>query len=155
MEIVKQRSVPATPERLWPLINDVDQLSQWFTFAEKIELLEGSGEGRRQRLHGRWGRKRSEIDQRVVVYRPHEELAWEHEAERLDGQPAPVFAKSTRFSIRLIPNGDGSIVELRSRQVPASRARGVVMNLFGKREVADQMERSLAELAAMVSSRQR
>jgi uncharacterized protein YndB with AHSA1/START domain len=155
IEIVKQRIVPASPERLWPFINDVDQLSKWFTFAEKIELLEGSGKGRRQRLHGRWGRKRSEIDQLVVAYRPNEELAWEHEAERLDGRPAPVFAKSTRFSIRLVTHGDdGSIVELRSQQVPAGRLRGAVISLFGKREVAQHMERSLNELASMVASKQ-
>jgi uncharacterized protein YndB with AHSA1/START domain len=152
IEIYKWRLVPATPEELWPLIDDVEQLARWFTFAERIELVEGSGVGRRQRLHGKWGRKSSEIDQRVTIYKPNQELVWEHEAERLNGKPAPVFAKSTRFSIKLTPEAHGTRVELRSQQEPASRLKGVVIQMFGKREVAQHMDKSLDQLAAIPSS---
>jgi hypothetical protein len=40
-------------------------MGRWFAFADRMELIEGSGIGRRQRLHGHWGRKRSEIDQEI------------------------------------------------------------------------------------------
>lgn len=155
IDIVRRRRIDARPEDLWPKIDDLDELARWFSFADRFELLEGSGEGRRQRLHGKWGRKRSEIDQVVTGYEPNRELAWEHEHERLDGKPAPLFATSTRFSVAIEPDRDGSVVTLRSQQVPASRTKGVVMKLFGTREVAQHMERSLENLAAMVGSTHR
>ena len=155
IEIVTRRHVDAPPAQLWPLIDDVDELAGWFSFAERFELLEGSGLGRRQRLHGRWSNKRSEVDQVVTVYRPERELGWEHEQERLNGKPAPVFASTTRFSISLEPDGDGSMVTLCSQQVPASPVKGLVMKLFGTKEVAQNMETSLDRLAAKVGTKLR
>jgi len=109
--------------------------------------------GRKQRLHGRWGRKRAEIDQVVTEYLPGKVLAWRHEAERLDGQPAPEFAMETAFAIRLQPEGSGTRVRLESRQEPAGPVRGLMIRLFGKREVAGHMDRSLASLAARAGER--
>jgi len=112
-------------------------------------VLEGEGVGRRQRMHGHWGRKRSEIDQVVVEHDAPRRLAWRHEAERLDGKPAPRFAASTRFTITLEPDGAGATrVHLRSEQEPASALRGLVIRLFGRREVAQKLEESLDRLAA-------
>src|ERR671930_2742247 len=99
------------------------------------QLLAGEGVGRRQRIHGRWGKKQSEIDQLVTAYEPERLLEWRHEAERLDGKPAPRFAKETRFSIRLEPDGGKTRVVLHSRQEPASAVRGLVIRAFGRREV--------------------
>src|SRR5512140_2412747 len=94
--IVQREMIVAAPaEQVWPLLDDVEQLGAWFGGAERIELLDGAGLGRHQRLHGHWGRRRSEIDQEVVVYDPPRELAWRHLAERLDGKPAPRFAAET------------------------------------------------------------
>lgn len=152
IEVERRRRVDARPNEVWPLVDDLDKLPQWFTFAERFELLSGAGAGRRQRLYGRWGRKRSEVDQIVTAYVPNRELSWEHEAERLDGKPAPRFAASTQFTVAIQPDGDGSIVLLRSRQVPASAIKGVVMRLFGTREIAQNLERSLDQLVATVSS---
>jgi Polyketide cyclase / dehydrase and lipid transport len=120
----------------------------WFAFADRMELLEGSGVGRRQRLHGHWGRKRSEIDQEIVGYEPPRSLAWRHLGERLDGKPAPRFAEETVFTVTLTPDGEGTRVRLESSQKPASRPRGIVMRLFGQREVAHRLEESLTGLAA-------
>jgi uncharacterized protein YndB with AHSA1/START domain len=146
--IVCERIVEAPVETLWPLVDDVSKLSDWFTVAESMEVIEGEGKGRRQRLHGRWGKKAAEIDQLVTAYEPPFLLAWEHEAERLDGKPAPRFARSTLFEIRLIPRPQGALVRLRSVQEPAGVLKGVGIRLFGKREVAKHMERSLEGLAA-------
>jgi hypothetical protein len=49
--------------------------------------------------------------------------AWRHVAERLDGKPAPVFARSTRFRISPEPHGAGTLVRLRSTQEPASAVK--------------------------------
>lgn len=146
-EIVRERRYDTPPERLWELVDDPARMAEWFTFADRMELLSGTGVGRRQRLHGHWGKKRSEIDQLVIEHEPQAALVWRHEAERLDGKPAPRFAAETVFSVRLIPDGDGTLVRLESRQRPAGPVRGLVMRLFGNREIAENLERSLDELA--------
>src|SRR5262249_29619391 len=123
-------------------------MGAWFAFADRMELVEGTGLGRRQRLHGHWGSKRSEIDQEIVEYEPGRRLTWRHVAERLDGKPAPRFAAETRFTIDLEPaDGGSTLVRMRTEQEPASAARGLAMRAFGRREIAQRTEESLAALA--------
>jgi uncharacterized protein YndB with AHSA1/START domain len=152
--VTAERTIPAPPDAIWPLLDDPVRLGEWFAFADRGEVLEGSGAGRRQRMHGHWGRKRSEIDQVVVEHDPPRRLAWRHEAERLDGKPAPRFAASTAFTMTLEPAGAGaSRLHLRSEQVPASALRGLVIRLFGRREVAQKIDESLDRLAARFADR--
>ena len=149
IDVSASATIPAEPEAIWPLLDDPARLGEWFAFADGGEVLEGEGVGRRQRIHGHWGRKRSEIDQVVVEHDPPRRLAWRHEAERLDGKPAPRFAASTLFTMTLEPAGPGaSTLLLRSRQEPASPLRGLVIRLFGRREVATKLEESLERLSA-------
>jgi uncharacterized protein YndB with AHSA1/START domain len=154
IDVSAARPIPAPPEAVWPLLDDPAHLGEWFAFADRGEVLEGEGVGRRQRMHGRWGRKRSEIDQVVTEHDPPHRLAWRHEAERLDGRPAPRFAASTVFTMTLEPEGAaGSRLHLRSEQEPASPLRGIVIRLFGRREVARRLEESLDRLAARFAAR--
>jgi len=152
IEVVAERTVAAPPEAVWPLVSDPEQLTRWFGFAERIEVLEGEGAGQKRRQHGRWGNKPSEVDQELTAYEPPKRLAWRHLAERLNGKPAPRFAESTDFSIELIPEDGGTRVRLTSAQVPASRAKGVVMKAFGRREIEDTLRRSLDALERQVSA---
>jgi uncharacterized protein YndB with AHSA1/START domain len=145
--VVRERLIAAPPESIWPLVEDPDRMGTWFTFAERFEVLEGRGLGRRQRLHGHWGKQRSEIDQRIVAYEPPSRLAWGHEAERLDGKPAPRFAAETIFTIELTPQPGGTRVRMTSAQTPAGPLQGAVMRVFGTRQVAQEMDRSLDALA--------
>jgi uncharacterized protein YndB with AHSA1/START domain len=149
IDVSAVRTIPATPDDIWALLDDPARLGEWLAFAESGEVLDGAGVGRRQRMHGRWGRKRSEIDQVVVEHDAPRRLAWRHEAERLDGRPAPRFAASTLFAMTLEPDGPAATrVRLRSQQEPASPLRGLVIRLFGRREVAGKLEESLDRLAA-------
>ena len=149
IDVTTARTIPAAPDDIWALLDDPARLGEWLAFADRGEVLEGDGVGRRQRMHGHWGRKRSEIDQVVVEHDPPRRLAWRHEAERLDGKPAPRFAASTLFSMTLEPdNGGATRVTLRSQQEPASALRGLVIRLFGRREIAGKLEESLDRLAA-------
>jgi uncharacterized protein YndB with AHSA1/START domain len=148
VDVSATRSIPAAPDEVWPLLDDPTRLGEWFAFADGGEALEGEGVGRRQRMHGHWGRKRSEIDQVVVEHDPPRRLAWRHEAERLDGRPAPRFAASTVFSMDLRPDGDTTRLTLQSQQEPASALKGVVIRLFGRREIAQKLDESLDRLAA-------
>ena len=149
VDVSAERTIAAPPDAIWPLLDDPTRLGEWFAFADSGEVLEGEGVGRRQRMHGRWGRKRSEIDQVVVAHDPPRRLAWRHEAERLDGKPAPRFAASTTFTMTLEPAGaHASRLRLRSEQEPASALRGIVIRMFGRREVAQKLEESLDRLEA-------
>jgi uncharacterized protein YndB with AHSA1/START domain len=149
IEVTAQRSIAAGPDALWPLVSDPERLPEWFTFAERVEVLEGAdGPGQRRRQHGHWGKRRSEVDQRITRWEPPRALAWCHEAERLNGKPAPRFAASTDFTIELAPEGEGTRVRLHSAQVPAGLLRGVVMRAFGRRDVAKALGESLDRLAA-------
>jgi uncharacterized protein YndB with AHSA1/START domain len=152
IDVSASRTLPAPPEAIWPLLDDPERMGEWFAFAERFEVLEGQGVGRRQRMHGRWGKKRSEIDQVLVAHDPPHRLAWRHEAERLDGRPAPRFAASTQFTATLEADPAGTRVTLRSEQEPASRLKGVAIGLFGRREVAQKLEQSLDALAAQVEA---
>jgi uncharacterized protein YndB with AHSA1/START domain len=151
VEVKRRRLIAASANELWRLFDDPARLGEWFSFADRAELLEGEGLGRRQRMYGHWGKKQSEIDQQVTEYEPERRLGWRHEAERLDGKPAPKFARETRFTISLAPSGDDTEVELRSRQEPNGLLRGIVIRLFGRREVAKNLASSLDRLAARYS----
>ena len=152
IEVIAERVVPAPVERVWPLVSEPDELPRWFGFADRVEVLSGEGVGQKRRQHGHWGKKPSEVDQELTAYEPPKRLAWRHLAERLGGKPAPRFAESTDFSIELIPEDAGTRVRLTSAQVPASRAKGVVMKAFGRREIEDRLRSSLDALERQVSA---
>jgi uncharacterized protein YndB with AHSA1/START domain len=151
IEVVRQRQVDGAPADVWAVVTDPDQAPNWFTFAERVEVLDNSagGVGQRQRQYGRWGKRHAEVDREITEYDPPHGYAWRHLAERLDGKPAPQFARTTDFQIQLEPAGDGTLVRLRTRQEPASVVKGLVMRAFGTRDVASQMDRSLTRLAAL------
>ena len=152
IEVREERSIHAAPDVLWPLVSDPARLPEWFAFAERVEVLEGApGAGQRRRQHGHWGKKRSEVDQVITRWEPPRALAWRHEAERLEGKPAPRFAASTDFTIELVPEAAGTRVRLRSEQEPAGPVRGLVIRAFGRREVAKSLRDSLDRLAAATS----
>ena len=152
IEVRAERSIPAAPDVLWPLVSDPGRLPQWFAFAERVEVLSGQdGAGQRRRQHGRWGKRRSEVDLLITRWEPERALAWRHEAERLDGKPAPRFAASTDFTIELVPEAAGTRVRLHSAQQPAGPLRGLVIRAFGRRELSRSLQDSLERLAAATS----
>jgi len=151
--VARSRSVAAPREAVWQVVSSVERLPEWLTFAEAAETLDGEADGRLHRIHGHWGRQRSEIDQRIISWDPPRRLEWRHEAERLDGKPAPRFARDIRFEILLEPDGEGTRVTLHSCQLPASALKGLVMRVLSKRELAGAYEQSLRRLDAVVSKR--
>jgi uncharacterized protein YndB with AHSA1/START domain len=149
IEIVREARVDAPPDKVWEIVSDPDRAPDWFAFAERVEIRSGTGVGQLRTQHGRWGRKRAEVDQEITAHEPNRLLAWRHVAERLDGKPAPRFAESTEFRIELEPDSPATTVRLRSRQVPAGALKGLLMKL-GAKGIARQLERSLDRLAEAV-----
>jgi uncharacterized protein YndB with AHSA1/START domain len=150
IEVVRSGQVDASPERVWHVVAHPERAPEWLSFTDSVEVISGSGCGQRLRQYGQWGKRRSEIDQEIIEYRRPLVVAWKHLAERLDGRPAPRFAASTVFRIELEPTGHGTLVRLRSMQEPASALRGLLIKLFGRKEVAQGMERSLARLSELL-----
>ncbi len=151
IEIVRQRELNLPIEQVWPLVESVERLPAWYDGCHMAERLSGGGLGRRQRLHGQWGRHRFEIDQTVTAYEPQQLLAWQHDAERFDGRPAPRISRHTELHIELHPVGQGTRVRLVSRQVPASFLKSLVLRLMARR-VARMLDRSLEKLAEVLSA---
>jgi uncharacterized protein YndB with AHSA1/START domain len=152
IEIVRSARIEAPVDAVWPVVSSADRAGEWFSFAERVEVLSGAGVGQRRRQHGRWSGKPVEIDQEVTRFEPERLLAWCHLAERMNGKPAPRFAASTEFRIELEPADGGTLVRLTSAQQPAGAVRGMVMKLFGAKEIAGNMERSLVRLAEITPS---
>jgi uncharacterized protein YndB with AHSA1/START domain len=152
MRVTRTAVIEAAPDAVWEVVSSVERLPDWLVFAESAETVEGHEAGRLQRIHGRWGSRRSEVDQRITAFEPARRLAWRHEGERLDGRPAPRFAAETRFEVRLEREAGGTRVTMESVQVPASALKGLVMRLFGTRDLARGYERSLRQLDAVVSA---
>jgi uncharacterized membrane protein len=153
IEIVREGTVAAPQQVVWGLVSSPAEAGEWFAFADSVEVLSGDGVGQLRRQHGRWGGKRAEVDQELTAFAAPELIAWRHVAERLNGKPAPRFARRTEFRIRLAPDGPGTRVRLDYQAEPAGILRGLAMKLFGTREVAQLMEQSLQRLAARAGRR--
>ena len=150
--VEREAVAPARPEDVWTLVDDVRRLPMWFAFCDRAELLEGSGIGRRQRISGRWGSKRSEIVQVVTAHEPGRLIRWRHESEKLDGAPAPRFARETVFSVWLEPEAGGTRVRLVSELEPAGAIRGLFLKHGGRREMGNRMDKSLERLRMVAAA---
>jgi len=150
IEIVRERSMPASAPEVWDVVSDARRLPEWWARADGVELLSGDGLGRRQRVISQWQGRPSEIDQVVTVFEPERELEWRHEAERLDGRPAPRFSAETVVSIKLSPDGEGAtVVTLASRQTPADEEKAAMMR-DNAHYLGQMLESSLARLETVL-----
>jgi hypothetical protein len=152
LKVTRSRLVAAASGAVWDVVSDVGRLPDWLTPVEAAEILEGDGADRVQRIHTHWGDRQSEIDQRVTEWEPPRRLAWVHEAERLDGRPAPRLARWTRFEIRLDARPGGIQVTLESIQVSDSALKGLALRLAGRRRLAGAYESSLQRLDELVTA---
>lgn len=150
IEFVRSRHVDATPERIWPFVDDVTAWPRWFTEAERAEVLSGEGQGRRQRMYGHARGKATEIDSIVTAYEPPNRLRWHHEAERVDGRPGSVvFARDATAEVTIQPDGVGSLVTYRLLTEPGSLRNTVLLRFVAPRPIGRAFEVSLQRLAAL------
>jgi uncharacterized protein YndB with AHSA1/START domain len=153
VEFARTRHIAATPERIWPYVDDVTSWPRWFTEAERGEVLSGAGEGRRQRMYGHARGKATEIDAVVTVYQPPRRLEWRHEAERVDGKPGSVvFAKHATASVTIEPDGSGSTVTYRLVAEPGSPLNTFMLRVMAPRPIGKSFDTSLERLAALAEA---
>ena len=151
IEVTRETRVPAGVDKVWAVVSDPARAPEWFEFSDRTEVLSGEGVGQQRTQHVHWGRRKSEVDQEITAWEPGRLLAWRHLAERLDGKPAPKFAASTEFRIELDGDGEATTVRLRSLQEPAGAVKGWVMKRLGTKDVARNLERSLAKLEGLLA----
>ncbi|HVK25483.1 MAG TPA: SRPBCC family protein [Actinokineospora sp.] len=150
IEIERVGRVNAPASDVWKVVSDANRAPDWFSFADRTDVVSGSGVGQRRTQHGRWDGKRSEIDQEIIEFTPDKVIAWKHTAERLDGKPAPVYSSSSVFRIELEQDGDATVVRLRTLMLPRDTLRKIAMKLFGTRDITRRMEDSLHRLQGAV-----
>ncbi|HEY6116750.1 MAG TPA: SRPBCC family protein [Candidatus Dormibacteraeota bacterium] len=151
IEIARERTIHAAAARVWAVVAEAERLPEWWGRAGSVEVLEGSGLGRRQRLRSQWQGQASEVDQLVTAFEPERLLEWRHEAERLGGQPAPRFATETAVRIKLRSLGpDATEVVLESRQQPADPDKEQSMRA-NSQYLGKMLETSLERLDQVVT----
>jgi uncharacterized protein YndB with AHSA1/START domain len=152
IEISRERRIPAPAAEVWRIVAEAERLPDWYARAAGVEVLEGAGLGRRQRLSSQWRGQDSEVDQVITAFEPERRLEWRHEAERLGGKPAPRFATDTILRIELEAQGpNATLVVLESRQQPADPDKEAAIR--GNSEYLGKMlETSLERLEKIVTS---
>jgi uncharacterized protein YndB with AHSA1/START domain len=153
IEFVRSRRILATPERIWPFVDDVTAWPRWFTEAEGAQIVSGEGLGRQQRMTGHARGKATEIDSVVTAYEPPTRLRWHHEAERVDGRPGPVvFARDASAEVTIVPDGDGSVVTYRLLAEPGSLVNTFLLRVMAPGPIGRSFETSLERLASLVEA---
>jgi uncharacterized protein YndB with AHSA1/START domain len=153
IEFSRTRHIAATPEQIWPFVEDITQWPRWFTEAERGEVLSGAGQGRRQRMFGHARGKATEIDSVVTAYQPPTLLRWHHEAERVDGKPGSVvFARDATADVTIAPDGGGSTVTYRLRAEPGSLLNTFMLRVMAPGPIGRSFETSLGRLAALAEA---
>ena len=153
VEFVRSRRIAAPPELIWPFVDDITRWPEWFTEAERGEILSGAGVGRKQRMYGHARGKATEIDSVVVAATPPSLLRWHHEAERVDGKPGSVvFAKDATAEVTIEPDGTGSVVTYRLVADPGSLLNTFMLRVMAPRPIAKSFETSLERLAKLTET---
>ncbi|MEA2654484.1 MAG: hypothetical protein QOI37_1711 [Chloroflexota bacterium] len=153
IEFVRSRKIEAPPELIWPFVDDITRWPEWFTQAERGEVLSGAGVGRRQRMYGHSRGKPTEIDSVVVASTEPSLLRWHHEAERVDGKPGSVvFAKDAMAEVSIRPDGLGSVVTYRLQAEPGSLVNTFMLRFLAPGPIGKSFETSLARLARLTET---
>lgn len=78
---------------------------------------------------------------------------WGHrEAERIEGKPAPTFARTTLVTVALSEANSGTSVRMRADMEPATWLKGLLMRLIATRRISGHYDRWLKQLASAVTS---
>ena len=152
MEIARSRRVEASPEEIWPFVDDVSRWPQWFSEAEQARVVAGQGLGRTQRMEGHARGKASRIDSTVTAYEPNRRLRWHHDAEYMDGKRAPVvYASDAVAELSLEPQGDSTNVTYLLIMKAGNPLYWLIENLLARRPIRQSFDTSLERLDRLVA----
>ena len=137
--VVRSRTIPAPPERIWEIVSDPYHLPRWWPTVQRVEdvsddawtTVATSSRGRAVRFD--WSR---------VYIQPPERIVWRQE---LDQTPFERFLRESVTGVILAPDDGATKVELRTVRKMRGLARfgGIQMRRAVKRELdgaLDQLE---------------
>ena len=152
MEIARSRLIGARPDQIWPYVDDIARWSEWFTEAESGEITGGQGLGRTQTMRGHARGKASRIDSTVTAYEPNRRLRWHHDAEFMDGKPAPVvYARDAIAEVTIEPQEGGSFVTYRLTMRAGNPLYWLIENVLARRPITQSFDTSLERLDRLVT----
>ena len=141
--VVRSRTIPAPPERIWEIVSDPYHLPRWWPTVQRVEdvsddawtTVATSSRGRAVRFD--WSR---------VYIQPPERIVWRQE---LDQTPFERFLRESVTGVILAPDDGATKVELRIVRKMRGLARfgGIQMRRAVKRELdgaLDQLEAVMA-----------
>jgi len=148
--ITRRRRVGAPPDAVWELVSDPYNLPRWWPRAQRVEAVDGEGEGAQWTLvlgtaEGRGVR----ADFLCVAAVEGERFAWE---QQIPGTPFERHLRRAGLQIDLSPSGDGVEVTLTAIQAMRgiSRLGGPLMRRGQGRvldEALEAIERALGDSA--------
>lgn len=153
IEASGERYIEARSEQIWIFVDNANCLTRWLSFATQIEVIDGNGLGRRQRVHGRYHALCDCVDQEVTAYEPARLLEWTHTDEHPSIRRVPRMDRTTVITVRLIPEGGGTRVRIEGQQVAAGPVRGVMMRLLTHRALRRHIRQSLERLDGLLKGR--
>ncbi|HEY6358012.1 MAG TPA: SRPBCC family protein [Vicinamibacterales bacterium] len=142
----RERIVMLPVDVLWQLVEPVEALPAWLPFVIRSQHLGGQGLGRRQRVTWTWGRRRTDIDQEVIDYRPNQTIAWTAVGERR-GPPPTHLSGGVTMRVSMESMGAGTRVVLEAQQTPRSFGAWLGLRLMGRRKILAGFDRALRTLA--------
>jgi len=151
IEIKSEKVIPRSATAIWRLIEPAADLAKWLPLAERSELLSGTGAGRRQRIHAKWGNRAVQIDQEVIEYKPNDILRWRHVNELVDGRPAPAISKEVIVSVRLEPAGTATNVILLSQNTPGNILKALLITLMAKPRIRRAFDQALENIERLTA----
>jgi hypothetical protein len=146
--VKRDRTIQKPIEVLWTLVEPAEGIFKWPPMAESSELISGQGKGRVQMMFSKWGNKEARIEQEVVEYEPLRLIRWKNTNELLNGRKAPLISKQTYFTVKLLPDGNGTNVTLQSENYPANFIKGLLIRLIAKPRIDMAIKKSLEILSA-------
>ncbi|WP_158075737.1 SRPBCC family protein [Actinokineospora bangkokensis] len=141
------RFVPAPVGAVWPVVSEASRLPDWCSFADRVDVVSGSGVGQLRLARALLdGGRRQEVDQEVVEFEPGARVAWRQLAERVEDAPAPVRATGVVFRVVLAPEGDGTRVRFETSRTPVGLGNLLALHLFGGPRLTRTLDESLVRL---------
>jgi uncharacterized protein YndB with AHSA1/START domain len=136
--ITRRRTVPATPERLWTVLADPEQLPAWWPRVERVE--DASRKAWTTVLATPKGGKTLRADYTLVDSDHPRRLSWRQELEE---SPFERIFSSSVTEVELEPTGDGSThvkVTIQVRLRGFARLGGFQVTRATKRQLTGALE---------------
>lgn len=150
-KVTRKKLLPADPDRVYDVISNPRRLKDWWPRVFRVEDVDGKSGAARTRwtnvMAADSGRK-LRMDYSCTDAKRPERYSWEHE---LEGTPFEKHMSSQTTELRLVPSGDGTLVELTASHTLRGSARlaGFMMKKT-QRQMLDQALDSLESVFVTV-----